>query len=269
MLRVVIVDDEPLAREGLRIRLAREGDIEVVCESAGGEHAVATIVHERPDLVFLDVQMPELDGFTVLERASGEWLPEVVFVTAFDRHALRAFEVHALDYLLKPLTDERFADALAHARARLAAGDANPVPQRLGQMLDARARGSAGAGYLERLAVPYRGRFVLIPVNDVEWFAAAANYVEVHVAEESYLVRSTLRDLEAHLDPARFARIHRSTIVNLERVREIMPEVDGDFEVVLHGGQRLAMSRGRRHRLMPRRRRERDGGASPSDVDSY
>jgi two-component system LytT family response regulator len=252
VIRVVIVDDEPLAREGLRLRLEREPGITVVAEAGSGSAAVATILSERPDLVFLDVQMPGGDGFQVLDRVAGQHLPEVVFVTAHDRHAVRAFEVHALDYLLKPIVDERFEAALRRARAELERGVARANPARLSDLLDdLRRPDAAGASPLRRFAVRDRDRFRLIAVEEVRWFAAAGNYVEVHTAAGTHLIRDGIAALERRLDPGRFARIHRSTIVRLDGVREIVPTPHGDFEVVLDDGTRLGMSRTHRSRLLP------------------
>jgi two-component system, LytTR family, response regulator len=263
MIRAVIVDDEPLAREGLRLRLAREPDIELVAEAADGNHAVRAIRELRPDLVFLDVQMPGLDGFDVLERIAEVHLPEVVFVTAHDQHALRAFDVYALDYLLKPYTEERFAATLERARTELARHAERVHPGRIGALLEERAAdGHSGPRkWLERLSVRTRNHYVLLRVHEVRWFEASANYIEVFARDRSWLLRGTMRDLERRLDPERFARIHRSTIVNLERVRELKPDEHGDFLVTLDDGTALRMSRTYRDRVLPRERRERNASA--------
>ena len=245
MIRVVLVDDEPVAREGLRLWLERESDIEIVGEAGTPSEAIALVLRERPDLLFLDVQMPEADGFAVLEAISLAHLPEVVFVTAHERHALRAFDVSALDFLLKPVREERFRAALAKARLELSRGEAREGPARLSALLDhLRApAGPSGSRRLERFAVRTRDRFVIVLAADVEWIGAAGNYAELHVADATHLVRATMAELEAGLDPARFARIHRGTLVRLDRVREVVPATHGDYDVVLRDGTVLKMSR--------------------------
>jgi two-component system LytT family response regulator len=245
VIRTVLVDDEPVAREGLRLWLAREPDVTVVGEAGSPADAIALILRERPDLVFLDVQMPEADGFTVLEAVSHEHLPEVVFVTAHERHALKAFDVSALDFLLKPVREERFRAALGKARAELARGEASESPAKLSALLD-RVRGASGADgvrRIERFAVRTRDRFIIVPAGDVHWIGAAGNYAELHVGAATHLVRTTLAELEAGLDPACFARIHRGTLVRLESVREVVPATHGDYDVVLVDGTVLKMSR--------------------------
>jgi two-component system, LytTR family, response regulator len=251
MIRVVLVDDEPVAREGLRLWLASEPDLAIVGEAGTPGAAIALIVAERPDLVFLDVQMPDADGFSVLEAVSREHLPEVVFVTAHERHALRAFEVSALDFLLKPVREERFRAALAKVRRELARGENREGPAKLSALLD-RLRGGDpdGPRRIERFAVRTRDRFVIVPAADVEWISAAGNYAELHVGAVTHLVRATLAELEQGLDPARFARIHRGTLVRLDRVREVIPATHGDYDVVLEGGATLRMSRRYRARIL-------------------
>lgn len=244
-MRVVLVDDEPMAREGLRLWLASEPDVVIAGEAGTPADAIALILRERPDLVFLDVQMPEADGFAVLEAISRDHLPEVVFVTAHERHALRAFDVSALDFLLKPVREERFRAALGKARSELARGEGRDGPARLSALLD-RVRGSGGIDgerRIERFAVRTRDRFVIVPAAGVDWVGAAGNYAELHVGEATHLVRATLAELEAGLDPASFARIHRGTLVRLARVREVVPATHGDYDVVLIDGTVLKMSR--------------------------
>jgi len=253
VIRVLIADDEPLAREGLRLRLEREADVSIVAEAASGTEAAEAIRREQPDLAFLDVQMPGCDGFEALERASQAHLPEVVFVTAFDRHAIRAFEVHALDYLLKPVQDARFAEALRRARAELARGGERESPARLGALLDSRGDSAPApsASRLRRFAVRDRDRFLLVPAHDVRWIRSAGNYAELHLADSTLLVRITFADLERQLDPELFARVHRTVIVRQDLVREVVPTPHGDFEIVLDQGEPLPMSRGYRGRLLP------------------
>ena len=274
VIRTVVVDDEPLAREGLRVRLAREDDIEIVGEAADGPAAVDTILSVRPDLVFLDVQIPGFDGFDVVARTASTYLPTIVFVTAYDRYALRAFEVHALDYLLKPIAHRRFQEALRRARHELGRRDREAVARdgdeddtiaavadRLRRLLDEREMSSTGGPsrapttsdvpqFAMRFTVRDGERYVLVRVNDVDWAEASANYVRLHVGPRTYQMRMTMADLEKQLDPARFTRIHRSAIVNLDRVREIRPEWHGEYEVALVTGTTLRLSRGYRDRLL-------------------
>ena len=251
MIRVAIVDDEPLAREGVKLWLADEDDIRIAGEAGSPTEAVKLILRERPDLVFLDVQMPGGDGFDVIEAIGGEHLPEVIFVTAHERHALRAFDVSALDFLLKPVREDRFRAALTKARRELARGEERAGPARLSALLDHLRSPAAegGARRIERFAVRTRGRFVIVPATDVRWIGAAGNYAELHVAGGSHLVRATLAELEAGLDPARFARIHRGTMVRVDCVREVVPTAHGDCDVVLDDGARLKLSRRYRSRL--------------------
>lgn len=253
MIRTLIVDDEPLARDGLRVRLQRESDVEIIGEAGDGPGAVEAIRSLHPDLVFLDIQMPGMGGFEILEQVAAEHLPIVVFVTAHDEHALRAFDVHALDYLLKPVADDRFLESLRRARAALdAETPAAGMRERLAGALDAQAAAATAASpaVIRRFVVKERGRYLLVPAEEVSWIGAAGNYAEIHARGGAYLVRATIADLAARLDPARFARIHRSTIVQIDRIREIIPEWHGDFDVVMEDGTTLRMSRGFRDRLL-------------------
>lgn len=264
MIRALIVDDEPLAREGLRILLAEEPDVTIVAEAGDGDAAVDAIRRQRPDVVLLDIRMPGWDGFEVLERTASEHLPLVVFVTAHDEHALRAFEVHALDYLLKPVAADRLREAIRRVRAALACEvdpGADGARARLAAALDARAgaSGAAAPSPLSRFVVRDRGRFYLVRADSVEWIRSADNYVELHTPSGVHLVRGTIADLASRLDRTRFARIHRSTIVQLDRIREIVPDAHGDFDVVLQDGTTLRMSRSFQAAIFasnPRRRRE-------------
>jgi len=242
MIRTLIVDDEPLARRRVRRLLKTEGDISVVGESGDGRAAIEAIRILRPDLVFLDVQMPEADGFAVL-RAVGDAMPAVVFVTAFDQYALGAFEVHALDYLLKPFNRTRFLQTVARAREHLArarVGAADPKVMGLIDELQVAKR------HLRRFVVRAPGRLLLVDAGQVDWIEAADNYALLHVGAATHLVRETMAGLASELDPDRFVRIHRSTIVQIDRVRELLPAFHGDFIVVLRDGTRLNMSRGYR-----------------------
>ena len=245
-IRTLIVDDEPLARQRLRKLLEADPDIAILGECGDGQQAVVGVRELCPDLVFLDVQMPALDGFGVLQALAGTVLPVVIFVTAHDRYALKAFEVHALDYLLKPFDKARFAAALERAKAQVRQGSAANLSERLGQLLqsvDGRRRGP------ERLMVKSGGRIYFVRLGDIDWIEAAGNYVRLHVGKEDHLLRESLTALEKKLDPGRFARIHRSTIVNLERIREIQPAFHGDYVVIIAGGQELALSRSCREKL--------------------
>lgn len=256
-IRAIIIDDEPLARERIRTLLREESDIEIAAECGDGRKAVAAIRRHAPDLVFLDVQMPELDGFGVLEAVGAERVPVVIFVTAYDKYALRAFDVHALDYLLKPFDRDRFHRALGRARAQLR-GQRDSADRRLLALLDevrgavapASSRTSSGAPRrLERLVVKSAGRVFFLRTEEIDWIESAGNYVKMHAGRDAHLVRETMSALEAQLDPAAFVRIHRSTIVNLARIRELQPMFHGDYTVLLRDGRELTLSRNYRDRL--------------------
>jgi two-component system, LytTR family, response regulator len=242
-LRILVVDDESVARRRIRRLLAAERDVAVIGECGDGESAVAAIAADRPDLVFLDVQMPERDGFEVLQAIPPAELPAILFVTAYDRYALRAFDVHAIDFLLKPFTRERFRLALARARERLERRDRDAGLAALAATLRDRPR------YLSRVPVRTAGRIVLVDLATVDWLEAADNYVRLHVQHREFLVRETLATLESQLDPDRFARIHRSAIVQIDRIVELHPATHGDFDVLLRDGTRLTLSRTWRERL--------------------
>jgi two-component system LytT family response regulator len=236
-LRVLIVDDESVARRRIRRLLAGEADVTVVGECADGASALSAITQSKPELAFLDVQMPELDGFGVVRSLAPAELPAIVFVTAYDRYALRAFDVQAIDYLLKPFTRERFRMALARARERLRS---RANHDRVARLIDHLA---ASQHYPARIAVRSGDRFVVVDWSDVDWIEAADNYVTLHVGAREYLVRDTLGSIERQLDPDRFARIHRSAIVQIDRIVELRPASHGDAELVLRGGRRLTLTR--------------------------
>lgn len=256
-IRVLIADDEPPARGRLRRLLAREDDVEVVAESASGVEAVSAIREARPDLVFLDVQMPELDGFGVVAEVGPEAMPTVVFVTAYDQYALRAFEACALDYLLKPFDDERFAQVLTRAREEVRRSRLDGLCGQLRALLgETRPASPAPAALepsrdeaLDRLVIRSSGRVVFVETRDVDWIEGAGSYVRLHVGARSYLLRQTLRHLEESLGNDRFLRIHRSTMVNRRRVRELRPRPHGESVVVLRDGTELKLSRTYRNRL--------------------
>jgi two-component system LytT family response regulator len=243
-LRVLIVDDEPLARQGIRRRLEPRPDVAILDECGGGKQAVAAIQALRPDLVFLDVQMPGLDGFGVIRALGASSMPAVIFVTAYDEHALRAFEVHALDYLLKPIDDERFDAALEHARDALRTRSISALARRLDALTTERAE--QPQGYLQRIAVKSGGRIVLVAAQDVDWIEAADNYVRLHAAGTEHLLHASLSSLEARLDPRAFLRVHRSAVVRVERIRELRALSHGEYRLVLADGTELTS--GRRYR---------------------
>jgi two-component system, LytTR family, response regulator len=238
-MRAVIVDDEPLARKSIRILLERDGDVEVAGECSGSG-AAALIQRTQPEIVFLDVQMPDVDAFGVLDQIGPRAVPVVIFVTAYDRYALRAFEVHALDYLLKPFNDERFARALAHAKDQVRARSRGEHDDRIAELLRSRA------AYTQRFLVRVRERSVVVNATDIDWIEAADYYVTLHAGGKSYLLREPIANLVKSLDPERFVRVHRSAIVNIDRVREVHPLFRGDRTLMLADGTRVKLSRSRR-----------------------
>ncbi|MDR3419030.1 MAG: LytTR family DNA-binding domain-containing protein [Nevskia sp.] len=238
-IRTLIVDDMPPARRRIRRQLERAADFEVVGECGDGASAIGSIKSLRPDLVFLDVQMPEVDGFGVVAALEPENRPAILFVTAHDEHALRAFEVHALDYLLKPFDVERFDHALQRARDQLRLRDQS-IDQRLDALL---AQLRPESRWLRRVAVKTRGRTRVVAVDDIDWIGAEGNYLSLHAGGEAHLIRETMSAFERQLDPERFVRIHRSTIVNLDRVRELTPLFNADHSVLLKDGTELTLSR--------------------------
>ena len=246
-IKTIIVDDEPLAREKLRGFLEKEGDVEIIGECRDGREALEAIEGEGPDLVFLDVQMPEMDGFEVLDNLEPEDLPTVIFVTAYDQYALKAFDVHAVDYLLKPFDRKRLGEALGRARSELERQQVGDVKRQLLALLrDVESRRSK---YPARLVIKTSGRVVFLKVDEIDWVDAAGNYVRLHAGAESHMLRETMGRLEERLDPEKFLRIHRSTIVNIERIQELQQQFHGDYLVVLKNGQRLTLSRSYRDRI--------------------
>jgi two-component system LytT family response regulator len=261
-VRTVVVDDEPVAREAVLTLLESEPAVEVVGEAGNGREAVDVIRGTRPDLLFLDVQMPDLDGFQVLERLGDDVPRAVVFVTAFDQHALRAFEVHALDYLLKPFGKPRFRAAVARALDRLGADESLTLRRTLASMADS-AAGNDPAGviatepgtsapdaeaprtYPRRLAVRTGEKLVLVDVKTIDWVEAFGDYVRIHTGRTKHLVAERMHAIERLLDPRRFLRVHRSIIVRLDGIRELAREPDGSGAIVLQGGVRLRVARGR------------------------
>ena len=244
-IRTLIVDDEPLARRRIRRMLARHSNVEVIGECGNGREAVAAINEQQPALVFLDVQMPEVDGFAALGALDPNEMPLVIFVTAYDQYALRAFEVHALDYLLKPFDRRRFDMAMQRARERLANERSDVSRRTIALLEELRAQQS----HVERMVIKAGGRAFFLKTDEIDWIEAEGKYVRLHVGRESYLVREAISQIETQLDPKRFLRIHRSTIVNLDRVRELQPWFHNDYRVILRDGTELMLSRSCRKRL--------------------
>jgi two-component system, LytTR family, response regulator len=260
-VRTLIVDDERMARKRLRTLLTADVDVDVVGECSNGRDAVAAIHDRAPDLVFLDIQMPELDGFAVVQAIGADRMPVTVFVTAFDQYALKAFEAHALDYLTKPFDRERFQTSLRRAKQQVrlrevARRDASngttsdsrdpAVTERLVSLLSGLERRAQCA---ERLMVKSAGRVVFLRVDEIDWIEAAGSYVRLHVGRDAHLLHEGITSVASRLDPARFARVHRSTIVNLDRVRELQPWFHGDAIAILRDGTRLQVSRTYREAL--------------------
>ncbi|MBI1765528.1 MAG: response regulator transcription factor [Acidobacteria bacterium] len=243
-IRAIIVDDEPLGRTVIREMLRGDAEIQIIGECANGHEAVELISRAKPELLFLDVQMPEVDGFEVLSAL--DELPLVIFVTAYDQYAVRAFDVHAVDYLLKPFDRERFGKAVQRAKAQLQLAHNHAVNERILALLEEQ---KAKTRYLERLVVKANGRVFFLKTSDVDWIEAAGNYVCLHARQETYLLRETLSSLETQLDPQKFPRIHRSQIVNVERIRELQPWSHGEYHVILHDGTQLTLSRSYREGL--------------------
>ena len=250
-IRVAIVDDEELARERMRALLSEHSDIQIVAECADGAEALRAIDETRPDLVFLDVQMPEVDGFEVVEALergdaekpiNGSKPPAIVFVTAHDDHALRAFEIHALDFLLKPFDEARFEKTLSRARRQLQQSREAIDARLLALLEDLRAE-RRGQRQADRLIVKSAGRVFFLRTEEIDWVEAAGNYVRLHARNESHLLRESMKNMEARLDSATFVRIHRSAIVNIDRVKELEPWFHGEYIVIMRDGTRLTASR--------------------------
>jgi two-component system LytT family response regulator len=239
-IRALIVDDESLARKFIRRMLKDDHEVEIVGECGNGKDAVALIGKQMPDLVFLDVQMPEMDGFSVLEALSAERLPEIIFTTAYEHYAIRAFELHALDYLLKPFDQSRFSDTMRHAKERLRHRQLEDGQLQIAALLENVKRRSQ---YLDRLIIRADGRITFLKTQEIDWIEADDKYVHLHTGKTARMVRQTLSAMETQLDPKRFLRIHRSSIVNVERIKELHPLFGGEHAVVMEGGTRLTLSR--------------------------
>jgi two-component system, LytTR family, response regulator len=245
-IRAIIVDDEPPARNKIRELLKAEADIELIDECANGKEAVQSITSKSPDLVFLDIQMPELDGFGVIEALGPEHLPAVIFVTAYDQYAVQAFEVHALDYLLKPFDRQRFQTALNRVREQLEPGHRDELNQQLNSLLR-QLKGPKKQA--ERFVIKSGGRVFFLKNDEIDWIEAAGNYVRLHVGTETHLLRETMSAIQKKLDTATFIRIHRSTFVNIEKVKELQPWFHGEYVVIMRDGTQLTMSRSYRSNL--------------------
>jgi len=237
---MLLVDDEPLAREGLRLLLSGDADVAAIYEAKDGSEAVRAIRDLRPDLVFLDVQMPEMDGFQVVREIGADHMPAIVFVTAHDEHAIQAFEINAIDYLLKPVSRERFTRALARAKSRLGSRPADETSRKIVSLLESLA---APPRYLKRLAVRSAGKTIFVEMKDVDWIEAAENYAQLHVGRSAHLVHVAMNTLEKSLDPEMFLRVHRSAIVNIARIRDLQPASHGEYMLTLTNGVRLQSSR--------------------------
>lgn len=247
-VRVLLSDDETLARERLRSLLEEEDDLEIVAECGDGKSAIATIEQERPDLVFLDIQMPEVDGFGVVQ-ALRDAMPLTIFVTAYDRYAMKAFEVHALDYLLKPVGKERLKAAVERARAQLRRPPDGGFQRRVLELLgDMEARQQAP----ERIVIKSDGEIVCLKPNEIDWAESAGNYVCLHVGGATHILRETITALESRLGPRQFMRVHRSTLVNVDRIKTLKPSLYGDYSILLRDGTKLTLSRGFRENVLKR-----------------
>jgi two-component system, LytTR family, response regulator len=254
-IRTLIVDDEPLARRNLRLLLEKDPQIEIIDECRNGREAVTALKNFSPELLFLDIQMPEMDGFDVLAAVGPRQIQAIIFVTAFDQYALKAFEVHALDYLLKPFDNARFQRALDKAKSQIEQRQVDHLSRKLLALLDDRERnhdGGPAKPYLSRLMVKLASRVILLKVSEIDWIEADGNYAKLHVGRKAHLLREKMHDLEAQLNPRKFVRIHRSIIVNLDRIKEMQPHTNGDYIVVLEDGAKLRLSRSRREQLETR-----------------
>jgi len=256
-VRALIVDDERIARQTLRLLLEDDPEIVIVGECGGGSEAIEALRRESPDLVFLDIQMPGVNGVEVIRRLRPSEVPEIVFVTAFDEFAIQAFELHALDYLLKPFSDERFREALQRAKKRIGEKEMQKAGTNLAALLEglgtrmASAKGqSSTERFLSRFVVKSPGRVDIVSVDEVDWIEAQGNYARLHGPERGHLLRETMSSLERLLSPDVFIRIHRSTIVRLDRIRSLRPLENGDYQITLDGGKQLVVSRSYRDRVL-------------------
>jgi two-component system LytT family response regulator len=245
-IRAVIADDEALARKFIRRMLRDDHEVEIVGECSNGKEAVTMIKKQNPDVVFLDVQMPEMDGFAVLESIRVDQLPEIIFTTAYEQYAIRAFELHALDYLLKPFDQARFKDAIKHAKERLRSRDQKDGRLQMNALLESIKNKPQ---YLDRLVIKAGGRITFLSTNEINWIEADDKYVHLHTGKISPMVRQTLNAMETQLDPRKFRRIHRSAIVNVERIKELQPLFSGEHSILLEDGTKLTLSRSYKDKL--------------------
>jgi two-component system LytT family response regulator len=246
--KVLIVDDERLSRRRIRRLLTLEPDCEVIGECANGAEAVSALESSRPDILFLDVQMPELDGFEVI-RTLSELRPLIIFTSAYDDYALRAFEVHAFDYLLKPFDGRRFRESLHRAKARVTQERSGATDHRLYELFENLSKSRRSP---DRIAVRNNGRVVFVKLEEIDWIEASDNYICLHCGRETHVVRETMSELESRLDPAQFLRVHRSAIVNLDRIKELQPWFRGDYRVILRDGTELTLTKNHREKLESR-----------------
>jgi two-component system LytT family response regulator len=242
----LVVDDEALARKFIRRMIKDDRDFEIIGECANGKETVAMIRKENPDVVFLDVQMPEMDGLAVLESIGVERLPQIIFTTAYEQYAIRAFELHALDYLLKPFDQARFKDAIKHAKERFRSERQNDGRMQISALLE---NIKNKPQYLERLVIKASGRITFLPTKEINWIEADDKYVHLHTSKTRPMVRQTLTAMEQQLDPAKFRRVHRSAIVNVERIAELQPLFSGEYSILLQDGTKLTLSRNYKDRL--------------------
>ncbi len=245
MIRTLIADDEPLSRKKIRAFLKGDPEILVIGECGNGAQTVSAVRRATPDLLFLDVQMPGFDGFAVLEELQGDRLPAVIFTTAYDQYAVKAFDVHALDYLLKPFSRERFLRSLERAKMQIHASSGDLTSQIRGLLQELRPQ----SRHLERVMVKTAGSVLFLKAEEIDWISAEENYARLHCGRTSYLLREKISNLEAQLDPRHFRRIHRSTIVNFDRIQKLHPISHGDYQVILQDGTELVLSRGYRENL--------------------
>jgi two-component system, LytTR family, response regulator len=248
-VRTLIVDDERPARARLLELLHREPGIEVVGEGRDGREAIELVCACSPHLMFLDIQMPDVDGFAVLRAIEPAQMPVTIFVTAYDRYAIQAFEAHAIDYLLKPFSDQRFETALKRACEFILLPDTSELGLRMANVLEEPSAPEGGSGYLERVVLKSSGRVWFLDVRAIDWIEACGVYVNLHVGSKAHLYRSSVAHLLQRLDPTRFVRVHRSAAVNTDRIAELQPRSHGDYTVVLKDGTELLMSRGYRAHL--------------------
>lgn len=248
-IKTLIVDDEPLARKRIKQLLANEPDIEVIGECGDGKSALAALRDLQPDLVFLDVEMPGATGVEVLEKSEPDASPAVIFVTAYDEYTIKAFDFHAVDYLLKPYSEDRFREAVRRAKLQIGQKNKRVLTERFADLFDYL---KLNRNHLERLIVGANNRLVALAVDEIDWIEAYGNYLKIHYKGKSFLLRETLNDLSAKLDSRKFVRIHRSTLVNLNRIKEFQPMFGGQYTVVLRDGTELTLSRSYREKVMSR-----------------